>query len=228
MHPKHRANDDENSTTDRPGSYLVGDTVLVLPPAGEAALDADALADRIGDTVAAVSGPGGVEERVEFDIFSGQTGGEWSSWCDVTGGVVTAGLIRLPAADSTVDTFVQLRNFLGDVPLLTRESVATVYEDVPHLIYDTPSDTAATAPAGRWAALAEESWRSTTARTRPPRSVSTRRRPGSENAVSLPDSAFSLTFFPFDSDPSDMPALSAAFVRDFTPVSTLSLLSGSR
>lgn len=120
-------------------------------------LDADALADRLGDTVAAVSGPGSAEGRVEFDIFSGQTGGEWSSWCDVAGGVVTAGLIRLPSADSTVDTFVQLRNFLGDVPLVTLGSVATVYEDVPHLIFDTSvRDIRDTAPAGRWAALVED------------------------------------------------------------------------
>ena len=120
-------------------------------------LPADDLTNRLGDTVAAVSGPGSATGRVEFDIFSSQTGGVWTSYCDVaSGGYVERSMIRLPLVSASLDRFVQLRNFTGDVPMHTKGCVVTIFNDVPYLMQAREGENGELAPSGCFAGVVED------------------------------------------------------------------------
>lgn len=109
-------------------------------------LDADELASQLSGTVADVNDPGSGDGTVAFDIFSGQTGGEYTSSAVVVGGQVTDYTIALPYINLdnyvTKYKFIQLRWFLKDVPLLQSHNTATIRGGVPYLYHGrekTPS-----------------------------------------------------------------------------------------
>lgn len=124
--------------------YWTHDLDLVPTPyprrAAEGSPNAAELSDRLAETVAAVEDVTATSGVVTFgfDLFSSQTGGEWTSTVKIDhrsgANWVIASTVRCPKMDMStrdpVETMTQLGHFLLDVPFPRRENTATIYKGV--------------------------------------------------------------------------------------------------